>query len=480
MAATDELWNEVIKAMQLFPLPVCEITAGKFKFFMEFTIRDYEPDTDVLVCQRVFDAFEKIEQIDNLFTCSRKVALTVATFTSICTERHCRKLNSTNLTQLSLRFPHLEVTQHMAIILRDSIKSAFEFHTCVDDQKKCSTRDRSRSPRDKRFQVRHLLTCWDHEIYDGEIRLPVPYSDLDSVVRNDRMTFIQKDHGVGFELGGKLTKCTHFERSHKGIWHYSMNSASIQKMNKLVLSSFNQKNPLFFNEMIIGERFCLFFECDSKPIHKTGVYFARLIIQGLLYKVIQNPDFPQFTDTSVLKCVILSASNSKKTSYHIRFPDIQVCQEDALSIVSLVKKFIKDVDVSNSIDLTPIEKALVQLRLPFSDKPDKSQVGPAGRPLDCIGILAYQDSLKPATNADVLRLCSLHAKGLTKIETCSTYMSCKRHYSGSFQFSKILLADDDGANVREDINRLRKETEKISEKKYREWIDMATNRVCTP
>jgi hypothetical protein len=315
-------------------------------------------------------------------------------------------------------------------------------------------------------------------MYEEDWRLPVPYSDLDSYISrsNYDMKTIQNDHGVGFELRGKLSKATHFTRSDRGLVHYSMNSASIQQMNKMILTSFHRGSPSFFNEIIISEKFCLFFDCDSKPIKKTGVYFARLIIQGLLHKVIQNADFPDFTDIAVLKCIILDSCNAEKTSFHFRFPDMQVSQQDALSIVTLVKGFIKDVDVSRSIDLIPVSRNLVQLRMPFCDKP------PGGRPLILLGTLSYRDILRSpdnagiATNADVLRLCSLHANGLAKIEICSTYTGCKKHYSGVFRFSKKMVLGDDGANSREDIADLNN----ISEEEYLEWVHMATNQICTP
>ena len=410
VAATEEIWLNVLNELTISSFQLYEIMGETFNFFMEFTLT--EQRTDMYVVRRVFDAFE---EIDFTHIGSRKETLTVVSFVSG--------------NQMSLRFSKFRVTRSETMYL------------CTELQKHLTD---------------EILAWWDTNIYKGQIRLPVPYSDLKAGVTNDTLRTIQKLHGVGYELGGVRSFATHFSRSPHGLVHFSLNPTWIRILNDLIQKSFNKGDCLFFNEIVRHESFCLFFECDSKPIAKSGEYFATLI-QNTIKKLSDQKNIPPIEDTDMLECHVFDASNATKTSYHVRFPRLQVTRLLAVDIVSKVKDAIEDVDVKNSIDLSPISGALVQLRMGLCDKVNKSGIGRANRPLQHVGTKMHQDVYRSpgsggaATNADVLSRCSLHGSRMAKAEDCSTYLGCNRLYSGRYLPSSVFVPNDGEVQVLESI-----------------------------
>lgn len=412
VAATAEIWTDVLKdANGQQAMWIVEVLHEKFKFFMEIEVRDSK--TDVYVMRKVYEAFDEIK-IRRLLPDGHpiygrtKEILMAITFVAF--------------PLLTIRFPNMILTKQETTQLCSHLKEVLHAE---------------------------ILSWWDTTIYEKTpIILSVPYCKWGGEITK-KFKEIGKCYGVGHTLCGIDSKTTHFNRSPAGVLHFSVNVEWLKKLETYIVKCALNGNFSFFNEFSHNRTFTFFIECDSEPIQKTAQQFG-IAIQSALYELSENKEIPPL-EPKYLQCTLFDASNESKTSVHVRFPELHVSRETAVLLTHKLKKCVSDPQIKKSIDAAPVSGGVVQLRMPFCDKPNKNGTR-ANRPLIYKGALEYPYIVNPpversAICAVILRRSSLHSENeMAKVQNSSA-LNCDKRLSSVYTFSKLVVPDDGDVRV---------------------------------
>lgn len=353
--STQTLGEILKKASRRFygePMNIQEIVGGdsKFKFFMNFRLFDNR--TDLYVAKRVYDAFDSIRfsDIPNHSRLDRRTLLMSVTFASG--------------NFVTMRFPHLMLSMNEA---------------------------KNLSIRLGNYLTDEIVSWWNNEVYEKDcVAIHIPYTVTSGCSRDELVLETIKSFGVGKRNAGRTHRATHFSRSHRGLLHFSMDSNGLGKLLNYVGKMYQLDTPTHFNEIISTEDFRFFIECDWQRVAKPPLHFA-ICIQDALWKLSEKGVIPRIPTTDLLQCLVFDASNETKTSIHIRFVNMYVNKTTAKEMTSALKSEVDDEVVRESIDCCPVSGAIVQLRMPFCDKPDKNNQTNAGRPLVYRGQVNYPE-----------------------------------------------------------------------------------------
>ncbi|MBJ23975.1 MAG: hypothetical protein CMB64_04825 [Euryarchaeota archaeon] len=176
-----------------------------------------------------------------------------------------------------------------------------------------------------------------------------------------------KNFALGCEVDKKYLVSTHFLHK-QGVIYYGLHHAGEYRLLNL-LAKAHDTNAISYMHECFSSKFALVFDIDGK----NKKYDFKSILNSIFSSIQKFFAIPPVE----LYCIVFTATNETKFSYHIHFPDIIVNTHILNAVYNSITKqnaFMKDF-----ID-TQIVKSQ-KLRLAFSDKWDRENGKPLGRKL---------------------------------------------------------------------------------------------------
>ena len=230
---------------------------------------------------------------------------------------------------------------------------------------------------------------------------------------------------IGAAVADKMKVATHF-RQNEYVQYYGVPDASHETLLQIQAVAIDAGETIYLHE-VFSERFALVFDIDG---HEKGKE-----LKDILCNIYRSMRDIFVIDPQDLTCLVFSASDETKMSYHIHFPYIIVNKHTCMVVYENI--FKRDKTMRDYIDEQIISSG--KLRMAFSDKykkpvfDDKGQLqtqgGPAHRALRYYGTFDYRGEggrrIFPEYENDTLQLLKL-ARVRRKKEELLTDLRCVR------------------------------------------------------